>query len=415
MATDVLSALDGVTKKRRLDPSVQKIDELLALLEGWEGRSAGFGDDDEARAVEFSTLCLQLQEHDAKKVIAAHGKEVISAATKLSKVADKTIPSFEVAVPHCNFDPRLIAQAIHQHLLVSARFEAARVFRDEAGLDEERSLTGALQEVHAACRELDEGGTALVSAWMRTHAADLRERGAAIELEVMHLRFIQLLLRGETTAALRIIREYTAKLRRAEGGGGGSGSGNGYSSSGGGIIGGIAPGSPTRLAAEARVRQLVGAIAFARQPTDSPYAVLLDEAAQRRKLRELFTAECLLRLRLPASSALETLVEAGTIALPKLAKLASVLKDKYKRLCREGATLPLEIDLGPRFAWHSVFTCPISKEAGTPGNQPMLLQCGHVLGLASITKLARGSHSMRFKCPYCPEESSIAQAKALEL
>jgi len=72
-------------------------------------------------------------------------------------------------------------------------------------------------------------------------------------------------------------------------------------------------------------------------------------------------------------------------------------------------------DLGPRFVRHSVFTCPISKEAGTPDNPPMLLLCGHVLGLASITKLARGSRSARFKCPYCPVESSMDDAKALDL
>ena len=62
-------------------------------------------------------------------------------------------------------------------------------------------------------------------------------------------------------------------------------------------------------------------------------------------MKALFTQECLLRLRLPAISALETHVEAGTLVLPKLAKLASVLKDKYVRICQEGGTLPIEIDV----------------------------------------------------------------------
>ena len=43
----------------------------------------------------------------------------------------------------------------------------------------------------------------------------------------------------------------------------------------------------------------------------------------------------------------------------------------------------------------------------------------HVLALSSITKLARGSRTHRFKCPYllayCPAECSTAMAKQLLL
>ena len=42
----------------------------------------------------------------------------------------------------------------------------------------------------------------------------------------------------------------------------------------------------------------------------------------------------------------------------------------------------------------------------------MLLPCGHVLALESLTKLARGSRAARFKCPYCPAENTIAAAQA---
>ena len=62
-----------------------------------------------------------------------------------------------------------------------------------------------------------------------------------------------------------------------------------------------------------------------------------------------------------------------------------------------------------------VFTCPVSKEGATPDNPPMMLPCGHVLALSSITKLARGSRTHRFKCPYCPAECSTAMAKELLL
>ena len=93
----------------------------------------------------------------------------------------------------------------------------------------------------------------------------------------------------------------------------------------------------------------------------------------------------------------------------------SVLKTKYAELRKSGATLPIDLDLGPNFTFHSTFTCPISKELATPDNPPMMLPCGHVLALGSVTKLARGSRSARFKCPYCPAQSTIAAAQSLSI
>ena len=55
------------------------------------------------------------------------------------------------------------------------------------------------------------------------------------------------------------------------------------------------------------------------------------------------------------------------------------------------------------------------QEPATADNPPMLLPCGHVLSHGSVTKLARGSRNVRFKCPYCPLETTAGMAKALHL
>ena len=91
------------------------------------------------------------------------------------------------------------------------------------------------------------------------------------------------------------------------------------------------------------------------------------------------------------------------------------MKSRYSDLFTSGGTLPLDLDLGPKFTFHSTFTCPISKELATLSNPPMLLPCGHVLALGSVTKLARGSRATRFKCPYCPSECSSAGCQALSI
>jgi hypothetical protein len=56
-----------------------------------------------------------------------------------------------------------------------------------------------------------------------------------------------------------------------------------------------------------------------------------------------------------------------------------VLKHKYVELYRTGATLPLDLDLGARFTYHSTFTCPISKELASSDNPPSLLPCTRAL------------------------------------
>lgn len=132
---------------------------------------------------------------------------------------------------------------------------------------------------------------------------------------------------------------------------------------------------------------------------------------------------------MPRESPLQACVDAGALALPQLLKLSTVLQGKYAEAWEAGS-VPLDLrdevpgggpggggPGGGSKGWlhHSVFCCPISKEETSADNPPMLLPCGHVLSLGSIAKLGRGSRSVRFKCPYCPSESTSAMATVLHL
>lgn len=53
------------------------------------------------------------------------------------------------------------------------------------------------------------------------------------------------------------------------------------------------------------------------------------------------------------------------------------------------------------------------QEHATFENPAMLMACGHVLVKESLNRLGKGNPLARFKCPYCPVESTAAQAQAI--
>ncbi len=74
--------------------------------------------------------------------------------------------------------------------------------------------------------------------------------------------------------------------------------------------------------------------------------------------------------------------------------------------------LPVELELGKEFVFHSIFACPVSREQSTNDNPPTMLPCGHVLCRMSIVRLVKQTTGM-FKCPYCPAEGKMSECKQL--
>ncbi|GAA5991267.1 hypothetical protein JCM11641_000406 [Rhodosporidiobolus odoratus] len=119
-----------------------------------------------------------------------------------------------------------------------------------------------------------------------------------------------------------------------------------------------------------------------------------------------FAAAYLQTMGLPPDSPLSVVTDVGgSGALAKILKVRQVMKEKKTEWSARGE-LPVEIPLPPRYKYHSVFACPVSKEQSTSQNPPMLLPCGHVIARESLGRLARGTPTL--KCPYCPVVSHFS-------
>jgi hypothetical protein len=160
------------------------------------------------------------------------------------------------------------------------------------------------------------------------------------------------------------------------------------------------------------IRVLCTAALFVNQPHHvlySRYAHILssDDESLWKRAQELLRSEFCGRLGIASSSPLYVAAAVGMLALPKIAKLAQVTQSSKTEWSQRNE-LPVEIPV-PEFArFHSVFVCPVSKETATDANPPMRMPCGHVLCQDSILRLGRNGG--RFKCPYCPGESTPSQA-----
>jgi hypothetical protein len=119
----------------------------------------------------------------------------------------------------------------------------------------------------------------------------------------------------------------------------------------------------------------------------------------------------LLLLAQAQESPLAVTVAAGAVALPALQKMAAVMALQGQDL-GSAAQLPIELELGQEFVYHSIFACPVSREQSTPDNPPKLLPCNHVLCEQSILRIAK-ARSRIFKCPYCPMEARVDNCRSL--
>ncbi|KAF7909051.1 uncharacterized protein EAE98_012356 [Botrytis deweyae] len=388
------------------DQSIEDVDKIIQQLE--KARDAIESEP------QFASITLTKLQHplkngfekvndDIKKIHKAHGTYGKAVNSNLPK--QTLLNEIDALANHTE----LVNRAITMHLLREGQFGVASTFYEElqnmkkngsgpgadpnllAPEDEtvEEGLQGEFETMYNILHQLKERNLHPAIEWAQKNSRELETRGSNLEFELSKLQFVWLFLGPEANGlpddgnnglpgALQYARDYFPRFQ-------------------------------SRFLRE--IQQLITAMVFESNLQESPYRQTFDTSSSWSDVCTSFTREFCSLLGLSAESPLYLAATAGAIALPTLIKLATIQKTKRTNWTTD-TELAVEIPLPRSMIFHPIFVCPVSKEQTNESNPPMMLPCGHVVAKESLQKLSKGG---RFKCPYCPVESQMKEARQIYL
>jgi hypothetical protein len=279
---------------------------------------------------------------------------------------------------------RLMCSLVVEHLYTSGNFDAGDMLAMEAGIADWEEIKNPYIELLSIESELENHRLEQALAWVDLHAETLKTNVRYVENRLpfmLHrLAFLQILDAQGTSSAIQYAETHMQPFYRTHCG---------------------------------QIHQLLGGMAFGDMfmqqrcsPIVSQRYGFMYNASLRDSLwaeaRTEFRRQFCFVIRKPQDSPLLVSASAGSLVLPTLLKYSKVAA-KSSSLSSDGQ-LPIELPLPDEFAFHSTFTCPVSKETNTASDPAVALPCGHCLNKSSVLKIAK-SPSRRFKCPYCPQET----------
>jgi hypothetical protein len=339
----------------------------------------GSGD---GQAAALARMQQTLAQQRLAEQVGSSTKELHKAVSNLGKAVDKAFVSdiCRAPVSGTEMDQAVLDRVIAAHLFQQGRFEIGDAFAREAALECEDSLKRPFEHMHMVLQQIHNRNLEPALQWVEEKRADLaaaRQSYEAFEFQLHRLQFLRILTQQGPAPALVYIRRHAKRFHD--------------------------------LQAD-KVTRLMGCLCYTKRLASSPYADLLAES-QWSAIAQEFVRQCCGLMGLALESPLLVAVAAGSVALPTLLKLSDVLAAQKQDLSI-GHQLPVEVELGKEFVFHSIFACPVSKDQSTVDNPPMLLPCGHVLCRVSINKIAKNT-TRSFKCPYCPNETTPQQCKEI--
>ncbi|KAG8368559.1 hypothetical protein BUALT_Bualt15G0058100 [Buddleja alternifolia] len=378
----IQDSFERVAKKQKLSSSESQelIDQVGHELE--QALTSIQSDNSSAISVDHKSVLTELRAKlhliGAQNHLEGSQRELSVNLSKHQKLLEKTLnPDISKACRSVDFDPHIVNQIIINHFYREGLFDIVDCLIKEASEPEPISLRLQFQEIHqilesAKCRNLEPALN-----WVSANKDGLKESGSNLELKLHKLNFIDILQNRSRGEALKYAKTYL---------------------------------SPLASSHMTEIQKLMGSLLWAGKLHQSPYADLVAPIHREKLADELMQTFCDF-LGQSFRDPLKVAIAAGVEGLPTLLKLANVMAAK-KQEWQAMKQLPVPLELGKEFHFHSIFVCPVSRDQGSDENPPLLLPCGHVLCKQSINKLSKGN-TRNFKCPYCPLDASVAQCKQL--
>ncbi|KAK9110805.1 hypothetical protein Sjap_018865 [Stephania japonica] len=377
----IKDVFDRVTKKQKLSSSKAQevIDQLRRELEDALEKLQSA---DPQSAVDEKSVLTELHkkliEMGPLNQLEGSQKELNVGLSKYVKLLEKSFnPEISKAYRNVEFDLHTVNRIIANHFYRHGLFDLGDCFINEAGESEVDSLRTPFMEMYKMLEAMRSRNLDPALNWAAAYHDSLLQKGSSLELKLHRLQFVEILQKGNRAEALQYARVH------------------------------LAPFASVNMV---EIQKLMACLLWAGRLDCSPYAEYLSPEHWEKLTEELIQQFCSL-FGQSYESPLGITVAAGVQALPTLLKLANVMAAK-KQEWQAMKQLPVPVDLGKEFQFHSVFVCPVSRDQGSDENPPMLMPCGHVLCKQSIAKLAK-SGTRTFKCPYCPAEATMGQCKLL--
>lgn len=378
----IRDGFDRIAKKQKLctsksveviDQVGQVIEQALANIQSIQGPTSPA--DHKSILMELKT---KLNAISPNNQLDGSQKELNTNLSKYQKTIEKYFnPDISKAYRNVDYDLHILNHIIVSHFYHAGLFDVADCLINEAGEPEVVSIKLRFRELHRILEAMRARDLKPALYWASNNRESLNHVGSNLELKLHRLQFVEILQSGTQGDALNYARTHLSPL------------------------------APLHMD---EIQKLMGCLLWVGKLDKCPYSELFSENHWEKVAEELTRRFCSF-LGQSYESPLSVAIAAGVEGLPPLIKLANVMAVK-KQEWQAMKQLPVPVDLGKEFQFHSIFVCPVSREQGSEENPPMQLPCGHVLCKQSIMKLSKSS-TRTFKCPYCPHEASVAQCKQL--
>jgi len=378
----ISTEFEKLVKKQKLtcDQTQVNIDKLINQINDAKQKI----ENDSSQSSTTLTILTSKLKTLSSQVIDNH-KELYSSISKYSKSIDKKLKTDIDTIWKPNVlagKEDLLNSILMSHFIREGQFELAEAFSKESNVPMSDEMKLQFQDLFNIVEAIKRKDLGPALKWASERRDLLNKNNSNLEFELHKLQYVQYLINNDIPSAIK------------------------YAKKSFGIFG------ETNFK---DIKRLACSLLYIKHLEDSPYSDLLSPSLWD-DIESQFKRDFCSIYGFSSESPLYTAVMVGASSIPPLIKIDTILKVKKNIDWSATSELPVEIPLLDFQRYHSVFACPVSKEqvdCNGKENYPTMLTCGHIISRESLLGLCKGNniHKHKFKCPYCPTESTEGQAK----